>query len=354
MRFFLYYVLRSRELQYCYRKKIISCRMAEEEQQQQQDLVDLLEVAIRMDPQVCASGHMSVSIYDTAWVSCIVKDGEACFPSSFQFILEHQQTDGLWPSTGPSCSDLLNSLGGLHALVERQRRHTSFEMQSRIDKAKAALDTALNTWQIEESGGVGFEMLIPVMLDLLDRQHISFNFPAHSALRALCHRKMATIPFEKLYKHPHSVLHSLEAFFLNETFDFDRMRTHKVLNSMLGSPAATAAYLMKCSAWDSDAEDYLRQVIAEGAGRSCGGVPSAFPSNIFETTWVSSAMLRLMVHLLTKLVVAQLLTTVIDDRSVLLELSEGARARIYDFIESTDASQGRCVGFGRLSTVYCF
>lgn len=255
---------------------------------EQEELQDLFELALGQECNGFASGCMSVSVYDTAWVSCVTKHGADCFPSSFEYVVESQQRDGLWHS-GPLCSDVLNSLGGLFALVKHRRRSGSDSHQARIELATRALADALQAWQIEENGGVAFEVLMPTMLTLLESEGILLDFPAKSALCALRDEKLSLIPLEKLYEKPNSVLHSIEAFFADKDFDFDVMRNHKVCKSMLGSPSATAAYLMRCSTWDDDAEDYLRQVIEQGAGCSSGGVPSAYPSNIFELTWVSFA-----------------------------------------------------------------
>lgn len=54
----------------------------------------------------------------------------------------------------------------------------------------------------------------------------------------------------------------------------------------MASPASTAAYLIHASTWDEEAERYVRKVIVEGQGNGVGGVPSVFPTTIFEMTWV--------------------------------------------------------------------
>jgi hypothetical protein len=48
---------------------------------------------------------------------------------------------------------------------------------------------------------------------------------------------------------------------------------------------------MNPSPWDADAEQYLRGVMKiRGTEEGFEGVPSAFPTTIFETAWVSSAL----------------------------------------------------------------
>jgi hypothetical protein len=58
--------------------------------------------------------------------------------------------------------------------------------------------------------------------------------------------------------HQATILHSIEA--LIGIVDFDKLPYLKVGGSMMGSPSATAAYLMHCSTWDEGAEAYLRDV----------------------------------------------------------------------------------------------
>jgi len=84
-----------------------------------------------------------------------------------------------------------------------------------------------------------------------------------------------------------TLIHTLEAFI--GALDFDKVKHHKMPNgSMLGSPSSTAAYLMNCSTWDHEAEAYLRAVFDhQSSVGNRGGFPSAFPSTLFETSWVS-------------------------------------------------------------------
>lgn len=45
---------------------------------------------------------------------------------------------------------------------------------------------------------------------------------------------------------------------------------------------------MNVTVWDDEAEAYLRHVIDHAAGKGNGGVSSAYPSTIFEYSWVSA------------------------------------------------------------------
>ena len=71
--------------------------------------------------------------------------------------------------------------------------------------------------------------------------------------------------------------------------DFDRISHHCTPEyGIMGSPAATAAYLIHSSKWDSHAEEYLQRVVSLAKDEN-GGVPSGFPTPNFELSWVSPA-----------------------------------------------------------------
>jgi hypothetical protein len=69
--------------------------------------------------------------------------------------------------------------------------------------------------------------------------------------------------------------------------DFKNLRHQSTLGSMLASPSSTAAYLIHNPIWDQEAEAYLRHVVLKGSGKGSGGVPSTFPTTVFELAWVS-------------------------------------------------------------------
>lgn len=75
----------------------------------------------------CSSGHafgpMSISIYDTAWVSMVQKpDGMWLSPESFEFLLAHQLPSGAWESYASTVDGVLNTAAALLALKRRLRQ----------------------------------------------------------------------------------------------------------------------------------------------------------------------------------------------------------------------------------------
>ena len=241
-------------------------------------------------------GSMTCAIYDTAWVSMVSRpiNGRKTwlFPSCFQLIVNTQRDDGGWGGNATDKDDILNTAAALLALCKHTDDETiAQDIKSMIDRATASLEESLQRLNLKDTLPVGFEMILPALLSYLEQEGISFDFPARQYLLKIRAKKMAHVDLQSVYNGAKStILHSLESF-IGEV-DFDQVRQHKVLGSMMGSPSSTAAYLMNTSKWDDESERYLCQVVEVGAGRGDGGVPSAYPSTYFETTWVISTLLE--------------------------------------------------------------
>ncbi|RYP63645.1 hypothetical protein DL769_006900 [Monosporascus sp. CRB-8-3] len=252
----------------------------------------LLQQAIEGYDETYGFGSMSAAIYDTAWVSMVSKSDQHgrhwLFPQCFQYILDAQLDDGSWGPKISQIDSILNtsaSLLALRAHLEKplQLRIISREdLERRVSIATAALQAQLSEWDVTASTHVGFEIIVPAILELLAQDGVFFRFPGEDALKQLNSIKMARFSPDLLYrKHKTSMIHSLEAFV--GKIDFDRVSHHKIQGSMMSSPSATAAYLMNSSHWDDESESYLRHVVERNGG--IGGVPSAYPSTYFEYTW---------------------------------------------------------------------
>ena len=260
-------------------------------------LDDLARILVQRLANGCndhSLGTVTVSIYDTAWVSMISKfdNGRSqwLFPECFHFLLGRQMPDGGWESYGSADDRLLNSLAGLLAL-KRHRDELSLANQAnisnyeaRITVARAYIEAHLQDWDVEASIHVGFEILIPALLSMLEAKSIRFDFHGRRSLERLNAIKLMKFDPEILYNSPGTLTHSLEAFI--GLVNFDRLKDHTIFGSMMASPASTAAYLMNSTSWDNEAETYIRRVVNEGSGKGNGGVPCVFPTPIFEVTWV--------------------------------------------------------------------
>ncbi|RYP04763.1 hypothetical protein DL764_004246 [Monosporascus ibericus] len=252
----------------------------------------LLQQAIEGYDEKYGFGSMSAAIYDTAWVSLVAKSDQHgyhwLFPQCFQYILDAQLDDGSWGPNVSQIDSILNTAASLLALRAhlknplQLRSISSEDLERRVSIATAALEVQLSEWDVAASTHVGFEIIVPAMLELLAQDDILFRFPGEDVLKELNSIKMARFSPDMLYsQHKTSMIHSLEAFV--GKIDFDRVSHHKILGSMMSSPSATAAYLMNASHWDDESESYLRHVVERNGG--IGGIPSAYPSTYFEYTW---------------------------------------------------------------------
>ncbi len=239
-------------------------------------------------------GSATVAFYDTAWVALVSKGNgeqkEWLFPECFRFLLDNQSSDGGWSCHGSCDGQLLNTLAALLAMKKHSsaggliKHPDQLDLEARISKATRFLHEHLQAWDISESLLVGFEILVPALLTMLEHEGVRFDFLGRQQLDILNRTKLSNFEPEVLYSTSSSLLHSLEAFV--DRIDFDKVSHHKTFGSMMASPASTAAYLMRASTWDIEAEQYLRKVIHKGAGNGSGGVPSVFPMPMFEISWV--------------------------------------------------------------------
>lgn len=262
------------------------------------DAKSLIRTALENYTEKYGLGAMSVAVYDTAWVAMVTKvvDGQKqwLFPECFEYVLSSQSEEGGWTiGLGAQIDGILNTAGPLLALKRHyaeplQLQHDAQDIANRIEKATSSLRSQLAAWDVSTTEHVGFEIIVPAMLELLEKEDSSlvFEFPSKKLLMKINNAKLSRFRPEFLYgPRRFTALHSLESFI--GKLDFDKVKHHRVHGSMLGSPSSTAAYMMHASEWDDESEEYIRHVIKFAAGRGSGAVPSAFPSTHFEITWVS-------------------------------------------------------------------
>lgn len=242
-------------------------------------------------------GSMSVSIYDTAWLAMIIKSENGktrwLFPESFELLLHEQTPNGQWKAYSSDIDGILNTTAGLLALIKHQTQPVTIgieklptDLESRISKARSQVETMLQSWDVISTRNVGFEIIVPALLEYLNQHGMTFRFPGQDALETLRSAKLAKFDPAMLYsRKTTSLLHSLEA--LIGRVDFDRVSHHVHGGSMMASPSSTAAYLINTTTWDDEAEYYLHEVVRSCDSDATGGVPCAFPTSIFELGWVS-------------------------------------------------------------------
>ena len=163
----------------------------------------LIQRALRDYDDQYGFGTMSCAAYDTAWASLVTKpfDGQKqlLFPECFQYLLATQSDDGGWSvGTGVQIDGVLNTAAPLLAL----KRHTAEPLQlqndaqniaNRIEKATASLRSQLADWDVSTTDHVGFEIIVPAMLDLLEKEDPSlvFDFEAKRPLIRIHEGKMS-------------------------------------------------------------------------------------------------------------------------------------------------------------------
>ncbi|OTB17444.1 hypothetical protein K445DRAFT_310851 [Daldinia sp. EC12] len=238
---------------------------------------------------------MSVSIYDTAWLSMVKKpndDEQWLFPECFDYILRNQQEDGNWPSYASTLDGILNTAAALLAVRKHLSRSSEKGHLQEISwKAEVALAELIRSWDVLSCDQVGFEIIFTTHIGLLEEEGVVLQVPQLEQLKALREAKLSRLPASLVYKGPSAVYHSLEG--LIGHIDFDKISRWRESNgSMMGSPSSTAAYLIHSSKWDDLAEAYLRDVVANGSGKGSGAVPSAWPSSIFELSWAITTLVE--------------------------------------------------------------
>lgn len=196
----------------------------------------------------------------------------------------------------------MSTLGGLFALSRNsdiiQNKIYPEEIVTRVQDGAAFLNEKLQTWDVASCDHVGFEIIIPSMLERLSRQGLTFTFPGQALLAELNKKKLAKIhPAVWSGKVQTTITHSLEAFLGKEAFC--GLKGQRIFGGMGSSPASTAAYLMSCSEWDDEAEMYLRTVLRSRWAGEIGGIPSMYPTTGFEVLWVSQPLSLLSFLLLT-------------------------------------------------------
>ena len=302
-------------------------------------------------------GSFTVSTYDTAWVSLVVKEKDGCmrwlFPTAFSYLLETQSPDGGWNSDRSEIDGILNTMAALLSLEKHRalrlisEGETAGDLDDRIFRATVFLRHALQDWNVNASKHVSFEILIPALLDMLEELGATFEFKGREHLLAIRNRKMAKFDPSTCYGNSSSTaLHSLEA--LTGIIDFDRVKHRKVFGSMMASPASTAAYLINSSVWDDEAEAYLCHVISAGTGKNSGGVPSAFPTTLFEITWVRTPF-PLTFVLCGPDFAMQVISTLIESGFSRETLGESRLAKLVDIVGQAYDAEGGLIGFGRSS-----
>lgn len=189
-------------------------------------------------------GHMSPSIYDTAWLSMLQKPegaqtdgGPWLFPECFEFILAQQRPCGAWQSYATPFDGIINTAAALLSLKKHLRTQPDHEdWVLRSQRGEQALTRMLSEWDVDSTDQVGFEILTTSLLRLLEQEGMITRFSKLEVLQSVREAKLAQLPPATLYQTASTLHHSLEAFIGH--IDFDRVSQWlEPSGSMMGSPA---------------------------------------------------------------------------------------------------------------------
>ena len=245
------------------------------------------------------AGTMTVSLYDTAWVSMVSRgvDGSQqwLYPEAFEYLLRAQDQDGGWHTSPFAVDSILNTLAALLALcrhiaeADSPRESIKESLFHRRNRTIYYLDERLCQWNIDATVSNGFEILVPKLLELLSAEGIDFNFPGLHKLEEMRDATLASFDPTTLYNFVRSSFAQYLEGFIGDV-DFDQVAP-QISGSMMGSPAATAAYLIYSNIWDSEAETYLDCAMAAADYDVPTKVAALYPTSMFEVSYALSTLL---------------------------------------------------------------
>ncbi|KAJ5614595.1 hypothetical protein N7528_008249 [Penicillium herquei] len=249
-------------------------------------------------------GTVVNSIYDTAWISMVSKKSSAhdwAFPECFQFLCREQAEDGGWGNPISLVERISCTFVSLLAIKTHLRpsgisQEERVKLQRRADNAVDFIRASLPSWDIDSLDTtlpMAMELWFPVVVERLEAEDVVFDIPGLDHLMQMREEKLSRFPVDTLYQRQGliqpSPLFTLEGFI--GRVDFDRLRHQKVMGSMFTSPASTAVYLMECSEWDIEAEEYLQHVVEGSIIKNNRSVPTIFPTSTFDIDWIFSIFL---------------------------------------------------------------
>ncbi|KAL5707793.1 muconate cycloisomerase [Ranunculus cassubicifolius] len=244
--------------------------------------------AIKEKLQSIGEGELSISAYDTAWVSLVednTRTDTPLFPTCLEWIINNQLPDGSWGDRHYfNAYDRLSCT--LACVVALKRWNIN---PKGVRKGLDFLVQNLHALQDEDPEHIlsGFEVTFTSLIQLAKTLELE-GLENSAVLEDLYHKrelKLKRIPKEILYNVPTTLLHSLEGI---PDLDWEKLLKLQHPNgSFLCSPSSTAYALMNTA--DEKCFNYLREIVE----RFDGGVPHSYPMDLFERLWVVDRLDRL-------------------------------------------------------------
>nr|AZB50380.1 terpene synthase 1 [Mesosphaerum suaveolens] len=277
--------------------KVIESRVTDKDVSTAQDFevlkvnrVEDLISSIKSSLKTMEDGRISVSPYSTSWIALIPSiDGRQTpqFPSSLEWIVKHQLSDGSWGDALFFCvyDRLVNTIACIIAL------HT---WKVHADKVKKGVSFVKeNIWKLEDANEVhmtsGFEVIFPILLRRARDMGIdglpSDDTPVVRMISAARDHKLKKIPREVMHQVTTTLLYSLEGL---EDLDWSRLfKLQSADGSFLTSPSSTAFAFMQTN--NHNCLRFITSVVQTFNG----GAPDNYPIDIFARLWAVDRLQRL-------------------------------------------------------------
>lgn len=220
-------------------------------------------------------GHISPSIYDTAYVlrSGILNEEDQ--KALVKVLTESQRQDGSWGGElGYMHDRVINTLAATLALQEIGAAEPA------VQRALSFLNESIPNLTEEKVETIAFELTFPALL--AEAKEFSLDLPytakAVQYYEQLKHEKLKRIP-SQIFSKVTTLTHSIEALPFDPAIDYKSLQ---LANGSLGnSPAATAFYLRNGGQSNVKAVQYI-----ESFKKNSWSIPSIYPFEIFEKAWV--------------------------------------------------------------------
>lgn len=226
------------------------------------------------------------TVYESSWaVNLTGPDGGTLHPTILEDLAANQYPDGSWGSRTVYYHDrVLSTLAMVLVLARFGQRG---EDNDRLRAGERYLWQNALRVRHDPHRTVGFELILPTMLD--EGKRLGLNLP-HTLLAAYYaerEAKLALLPADAPFSAHNSALFSLEAFPARvERADPDSMRAVLLDNgSVATSPSATAFMLASVPEGREgfpESNHYLRTLLEEHGGR----LPTVAPCDIFMRAWM--------------------------------------------------------------------
>jgi halimadienyl-diphosphate synthase len=217
--------------------------------------------------------------YDTAWVASLPdpeQPNQPAFPEALEWLRLHQLSDGSWGAEIEYSHDrVLCTLMAILALAKWNREEW---VTYQISAGVRAIWAHFNDLQ-RETDPVGFELILPTLLDQAKELGFQLPYAAFDQYRAKRQQKLELIPHHLLYSRDVTSAFSIE--FLGNDVILEHLN-HNLQEDNGGiatSPSATSYFLM--NRWEPRAMEYLRRIVH----RTQGAIPASVPVEIFERAW---------------------------------------------------------------------